>query len=83
MSGVFWSLTFQEEKGFGVDGPKTTDNLSMPSFGFCAPAHLGGTFRLIMGTGRTPTDAFVVGETKECGRIYWKNWSVIQTLSGS
>ena len=81
--GAYSSHIFLVETAFGEVGPKITDGLLMPFFGFCAQEPLGAIYHQIMAIGKIPIGVFVVGEIRGFGNLCSKNWCKIQILSGS
>jgi len=68
--------------GVGEEKPKTTESLSMRSFGSLEQELLGEIFLLIMAIGKTPTDGFAGGETRGFGNLCLKNSSPTLTMNG-
>ena len=67
-TGVYWSNICRGEKGCGEASPKTTDNSSMPCFGYCEQGLLGEICRLILEAGAIRIGDLFDGEMPESGR---------------
>ncbi len=61
----------------------TTASSSTPSFGYCAPGRLGGTYQNATGLGRRSPAASTAGETRACGSASWRSCRGRRTARGS